>query len=324
MGNYIYNSESSASTLPDTEAKVTTHEKSESDTETSSKNDSYSNKGRRWRHISSTPKSDSSSSESLASTSTAASSTPKRRKQLSAEERKRIGRLKRCVRQIAKEKLQPPSKLLFPYPHVCKILERAEIDESSSSSESDCDTNSDRLLTLMKFFNLKFNGDVSDARDFLQRMDNFRACNLATDREVLAVLPGVLSGLALRWFRKQKSPMQTWAVFKKEFMQEFLDEFNYWYEYDYLHQRRQGDRENIKSFIIGFSHMANGVYRQPPSEEIQVKIAIQNLQPQYRRALYGKVVSSLDDIKKYCLEFEAIQQLLRERLPVSIRIVRRA
>ena len=167
----------------------------------------------------------------------------------------------------------------------------------------------------MKYLDLKFDGDKRNARYFICQLDSLGVSRVANDREIMAVLPRVLSDSALSWFRGQQSRMKTWTAFKNEFVQKYPQDYSdYWYEYATLQERiRQKHGEDIVEFLMHFSFHARTICMPPPpSREIQVKIACQNLQPEYRRAISDKEVLSLDDIKEYCLAFEERRKKKKE------------
>ena len=131
-----------------------------------------------------------------------------------------------------------------------------------------------------------------------------------SDEDLLGALSSILSKSALRWYLTMHEEITTWNEFKKEFRLQFIGVLDKAHIEEDLHSRTQAKGENITNFLSCFKYIV-GHFKRPPSEKKLVKIAYNNILPEYRMALFNKKVTSLQMIKEYGVKLERQMEIDR-------------
>lgn len=143
---------------------------------------------------------------------------------------------------------------------------------------------------------------------FLEQMEESRDLFGLSDSEVLSAIPAVLIKSALEWYQAVRKRIKDWSDFKKLFKHQFkrgLRESDIKAE---LKGRSQAPEETISDYLVAFWTIV-GWFKNPPSEKRLLKIAKDNLLPEYRRYVFEKTVDSFAALERYGRRWERMQAM---------------
>ncbi|KAK2578525.1 hypothetical protein KPH14_000994 [Odynerus spinipes] len=147
---------------------------------------------------------------------------------------------------------------------------------------------------LVRGWRISFSGDDDmTADEFLNRVEEESALVGLTNRELLCVIPALLSDLALDWYRLRRHQWRTWEELRTAFraryssyeMQERLREL--------VRTRTQGIDEKAERYLLQTESLLAKLVPPVPMAE-QLSIAYANLRPEYQREIYPREVTSSD------------------------------
>ena len=165
------------------------------------------------------------------------------------------------------------------------------------------------VLDILNKWKLKFSGEKKENADnFICRLDDCKQTNQISGDDLLTALPGVLDEAAGQWYRVNRREIDTWSQFKKAFKQKYVVELkkeDVWRE---LRARTQTKGEDIRTFVSNIKCII-GHLRKPPPLRKQLKIARDNLLPEYRRYLLDKEIDDFHTLEKYGKQLERQKEL---------------
>ncbi|XP_031782213.1 cyclin-dependent kinase 11B-like [Nasonia vitripennis] len=167
-----------------------------------------------------------------------------------------------------------------------------------------------RALEFLKHWELQFSGesDHEEAEEFFDRLCECRVALAVPDRELLAVLPCIFKLQASRWYRAKRKSLRTWEMFCRAFRRRYMVPYCREDLEEDLRKRTQHREEKIAAYIASLQYLASR-FRRPPSERDLLRIAYQNLLPEYRRAIGEKCVNSWEELERYGRRWERLKEL---------------
>ena len=106
------------------------------------------------------------------------------------------------------------------------------------------------LDAVVKNWGITYSGDRRTSVDnFLARLEEGRAVSFLSEEELMIALPFLLDGLALQWFRQNKSSWPTWAHFRAAFRARFGDIKYQWRLDEQVAGRVQGEDESTADYL---------------------------------------------------------------------------
>ena len=172
-----------------------------------------------------------------------------------------------------------------------------------------------KVLDLLKKWDLKFTGEKKESpENFINRLDDCRQSNNVSSRDLWRALPGILDRSAGQWFRTIRDDIESWSQFRKAFRRKYVPELrkeDIWRE---LRARTQNRGEDILTYISNIKFIISH-FREAPSQKHQVKIAKDNLLPEYRRYMLGKTVQNFASLEKYGRQLERQKELDQRNAP---------
>lgn len=152
---------------------------------------------------------------------------------------------------------------------------------------------------------LKYDGK-SCVRAFIQRLDEFRTAKGLSEQKMLLSAIDLFTGDALHWYRATRTRITDW----KSLLVYLKDDFDV-ADYDYrmsaeIRNRSQGDNESVSIYFAIMEGMFSRL-NQPMGEADKLEILLHNIRPCYSTIIAASNVTSVDDLKVACKNYERIK-----------------
>ena len=160
------------------------------------------------------------------------------------------------------------------------------------------------LDAVVKNWGVTYSGDRRTSVDnFLARLEEGRAVSFLSEEELMVALPFLLDGLALQWFRQNKSSWPTWAHFRVAFRARFGDINYQWRLDEQVAGRVQGEDELTADYLT----CLQGLYQKferPVSLIEQMDRAYMNMRPELKRAIRRHEFRDYDQLTTLATDVE--------------------
>lgn len=192
---------------------------------------------------------------------------------------------------------QPHSWLGQPH------LPRHESVRDRSTGNQDLAT----LCNTVRKWNLRFDGR-RDPVSFLERLEELtETYNLASD-EILKVMPEILTGTALLWYRNSKEIFFNYYEFRQHFEMQFLPPGYRRNLDEEIRKRTQGQNEPFRNYVVAITTL---IRRQGNlSGQERLDLIFSNMRPDYKLMVRRQDCVSLAQLMERAEEYEAY---LRDR-----------
>ncbi|KAK2578292.1 hypothetical protein KPH14_000918 [Odynerus spinipes] len=149
---------------------------------------------------------------------------------------------------------------------------------------------------IVRGWRISFSGDDDmTADEFLNRVEEESALVGLTDRELLCVIPALLSDLALDWYRLRRHKWRTWAEFRTAFRARYSSYETQERLRELVRTRTQGIDEKAERYLLQMESLLAKLVPPVPMAE-QLSIAYANLRPEYQREIDPREVTSFDKL----------------------------
>lgn len=197
--------------------------------------------------------------------------------------------------------------------------------ESSSDNESDLDDTRNRNFrdqrshVIIAKWNLKFSGEGSTSINaFLEKVEETALARGVTPKQLYQSALDLFTGRALTYYRAIRTQVHNWKQLTSELREEFLPPDYNQNLYEEIKHRTQGSSETIGMYIAIMQNLFNRM-RVPVTEQVKLKIILNNLMPLYQQALMLTDVTSIEQLKKLGRHIEARKQSVQNYIPPARR-----
>lgn len=161
---------------------------------------------------------------------------------------------------------------------------------------------------------LTFSGSSNESgREFLLRLEELCTLFNLSSRDLMAVLPQLLTGSALRWYRNQ-GPAISWDNFYARFYDAYLPREQ---DADLLQkilQRRQAKDERPHHFVTTIAEM-NAAMDNPLAMNVLLSMIKNNLLPDYQHKIGNMEFVDVQDLITECLRIETLLKRIQRFEP---------
>jgi len=158
--------------------------------------------------------------------------------------------------------------------------------------------------------------DTRTPYDFLVELEKFQSVLGYSEREMLgSVVPMFLTGEAYFWYRNEVIPFMNWEDFKHRLRQEFQTAG---YEQELRKQldaRTQGPDEPLTSFIRVINELFDRLGDRFINEGERVHRILRQMHPEYRHALQGKQVNTMQELRVAAHSAQELIKAYRSYVP---------
>ena len=167
-----------------------------------------------------------------------------------------------------------------------------------------------------KNWGITYLGDKRTSVDnFLARLEEGRAVSFLSEEELMIASPFLLDGLALQWFRMNKSSWPTWDLFRATFRARFGDINYQWRLDEQVASRVQGEDELTADYLTCLQCLYQK-FERPVSLIEQMDRAYMNMRPELKRAIRRHEFRDYDQLTTLATDVERMLETLRvERVP---------
>lgn len=139
--------------------------------------------------------------------------------------------------------------------------------------------------------------------EFVERLEELADMyEIPTDR-MAAVMPEVLTGKALVWYRNNHGLWKTWAAFRSDFLGFFLPPRYIEHLEEEIRKRRQRPRETFKNYML---HMQNLMRHSSYTEEQRLERIFTNALPEYLWYIRRKDFRTIHELLEMAGDMESI------------------
>ncbi|KAJ8928626.1 hypothetical protein NQ314_018785 [Rhamnusium bicolor] len=158
-------------------------------------------------------------------------------------------------------------------------------------------------------WNTHFNGK-GDPAAFLERLDEICSYTNVRQEQLLPVLPELLQGPALLWYRNNKSHWDTWAKFTRDF-RTFYFPVNYLEDLDAdISRRLQKPDEPATNYLTDLQTLVRRHGDLNPEQEL--RWLYRNLLPDYRQYIRRNDFTDVSSLTAKIKEFELLREEVRQ------------
>lgn len=153
---------------------------------------------------------------------------------------------------------------------------------------------------------LKFDGHTC-VRAFIQKVDEFMLARNIDSKKIMCFATEIFSGNALHWYRSIRDSTESWTDLVLLLKQDFDP-----VDYDYrlmaeIHNRTQGETENITIYFAIMSGMFSRL-SEKLSEDKKLQILLHNIRPCYTDTLAANPdIGSVETLRAKCRNYEIFQ-----------------
>lgn len=157
---------------------------------------------------------------------------------------------------------------------------------------------------IIRKWRIKFSGKSGeDHETFLERIAEQRRFTNISESDLLRCLPVCLEGVAARWYESNESTWSNWEGFKKECRRFFGDPDYYENLERNAKDRRQGEDEPIRAYIVTMQAIFRRL-KKSWSEEKKIKTVYWGAKSSLQKVINYRSIKSLRELEDQLLEAE--------------------
>lgn len=160
------------------------------------------------------------------------------------------------------------------------------------------------VCDVVRKWGVKFDGE-SDPVSFLERIEELTTCYQLQPNALLQVLPELLKGKALLWFRNNRDSWKTWPEFENQFRIQYLPARFQWRLEEEIRKRTQGSRETITEYVTALQTLLRRHGGYPPAS--QLERIYENLRPEYKLYVRRRDFRNLPELIQQATEYETLK-----------------
>lgn len=149
---------------------------------------------------------------------------------------------------------------------------------------------------------VKFNGDT-DPLEFMERIEELVRMYSVHRDTMPIMMPEVLVGKALVWYRNNNPQWDTWSSFRSDFLKFFLPPRYFERLEDDIRKRHQKSRETFKNYVLSLQNLMRHSSYTPTQKLERI---FQNALPEYRWYIKRKDFATLEDLLELAADLESI------------------
>lgn len=147
-----------------------------------------------------------------------------------------------------------------------------------------------------------FDGE-RDPLEFVERVEELACMYQIPTNRMPPLMPELLTGKALIWYRNNNQYWQAWAAFRRDFLKFFLPRRYLEHLEDEIRKRRQRPRETFKNYTLAMQNlMRHSEYN--PSQKLER--IFRNALPEYQWYIRRRDFLSLEDLLEMAEDMEGI------------------
>lgn len=150
---------------------------------------------------------------------------------------------------------------------------RIEVPMSRGKKTPDVQT----IAEQVRKWGISFTGE-SKPLEFVERLEERAEMYQIPNGNLITVMPEVLHGRALMWFRNNRKPWRSWEEFRKDFLKFFLPPRFMENLEDEIRQRKQKPRELFKDYMLAMQDLMR---HTSYNEEQKMERIFKNALPEY-------------------------------------------
>lgn len=154
-------------------------------------------------------------------------------------------------------------------------------------------------------WNVSYDGE-REPWEFIERLEELTTMHEIEQDLLPTVMPEVLVGRALIWFRNNNRNWKSWPGFKQDLLKFFLPRRYYEHLDDEIRKRRQKPRETFKNYTL---HMQNLMRHSDLSEEQKLDRIFRNALTEYQWYIRRRDFLTLSDLLEMAEDMESIPPL---------------
>lgn len=140
------------------------------------------------------------------------------------------------------------------------------------------------------------------------------------EKDRLLIFPELLKGKAALWFNSNKPLISSWNELEKKILESYTSYESETQKMVNLLQRSQAHSESIEHYVACVQHL-NAKLKNPYNEQELLKIASENLHPDYLDIVMNKTLTSFEDLKKEARLLEIKRQRKKSYQPPPARLM---
>ncbi|XP_073831437.1 uncharacterized protein [Musca autumnalis] len=165
-----------------------------------------------------------------------------------------------------------------------------------------------RTAEQVRKWGVTFTGE-SKPLEFIERLEERAEMYQISNEGLVMMMPEVLHGRALMWYRNNRKPWRTWEAFRKDFLKFFLPPRFMENLEDEIRQRKQKPRELFKDYMLAMQDLMR---HSDHTEEEKTERIFRNALPEYqwyiRRKDFGDLAATIDTGATKCFIKESFAE----------------
>ncbi|XP_073821602.1 uncharacterized protein [Musca autumnalis] len=162
-----------------------------------------------------------------------------------------------------------------------------------------------RTAEQVRKWGVTFTGE-SKPLEFIERLEERAEMYQISNEGLVMMMPEVLHGRALMWYRNNRKPWRTWEAFRKDFLKFFLPPRFMENLEDEIRQRKQKPRELFKDYMLAMQDLMR---HSEHTEEEKTERIFRNALPEYQWYIRRKDFGDLAGLLETAEDLEGIPSL---------------